>query len=69
LVGDILQAEEQLPSFNLAARYFAGKRLPLEVMTGPFLHGLGDWSMKPMDMLKQGMVSPLAANGGRCHTS
>lgn len=65
LVGDIPQAEEQLPFFNLAARYFASTGLPFEVMTGRFLHGLGDWSIKPMDMLKQGMVT-VAANGGRC---
>ena len=65
LVGDIPQVFEQLPLFSLTARYFASTGLPFEVMTGRFLHGLGDWSIKPVDMMKQGMVT-VAANGGRC---
>ncbi len=50
---------------SMTARYFAGTGLPFEIMTGRFLHGLGDWSIKPLDMLKQNMAVT-AANGGRC---
>lgn len=65
LVGDIPQRNEQLPWFSMTARYFASTGLPFEVMTGRFVHGLGDWSIRPVEMLKQGMVT-VAANGGRC---
>ncbi len=50
---------------SMTARYFAGTGRPFEIMTGRFLHGLGDWSIKPLDMLKQNMAVT-AANGGRC---
>lgn len=66
LVADINQQEnEQLLWLSQTARYFASTGLPFEVMTGRFLHGLGDWSIRPVEMLKQEMVT-VAANGGRC---
>lgn len=65
VVGDIPQGNEQIPWLSLTARYFASLGMPFEVMTGRFLHGLGDWSIKPVAMLKQAMVT-VAANGGRC---
>ncbi len=65
LLGDIPLADEQLGLLSKTARYFVSTGLPFEVMTGRFMHGLGEWSIKPVDMMKQGMVT-VAANGGRC---
>jgi len=65
VVGDVPPGNGQLPWLSLTARYFAGLGLPFEVMTGRFLHGLGDWSIKPVAMMQQAMVT-VAANGGRC---
>jgi len=63
LVLDTHQKECQSLACSFSSRYFAGTGYPFEVMVGRFLHGLGDWSTRPFDMLRQEMAT-VAANGG-----
>ncbi|MCK4245242.1 MAG: beta-galactosidase trimerization domain-containing protein, partial [Candidatus Omnitrophica bacterium] len=64
LVLDTAQGNWQSLMCSFSSKYFAGTDYPFDVMVGRFLHGLGDWSTRPSDMLKQEVATTTANAGG-----
>ncbi len=60
-----MDPEPNILNYSLEGRYLATLDLPYEVMMQRFIEQWGDWTMKPVQVLRQEFATVLA-NGGTC---